>query len=264
MKIITRNIAKKLLLTTALLSMILTFGVSCKKNKVQDVDSDYINLEIKTADKSELVEKPKSWEVTPKRICVLFGYAFNKPEEYEPLLALLKNNYGLDDDGGLIYPLIYGESFKRGVRGYVSELSGDLQNQEKELIGVVVLGAPENTHKALANYQDFWDQEVPFPVISLFPQDDVLGMESTCDIVIDKMQSGEMSGTIAEDEEVNYMEDAPELLLSVINYIEIAGSSFKKDTSLQTHVQQMLGNKPFHRYTDPETGLQSINHFVLN
>ena len=42
---------------------------------------------------------------------MLFGYDFNNPEIKESLMALLKENFGLEEDGGLIYPLTYPEDF---------------------------------------------------------------------------------------------------------------------------------------------------------
>lgn len=250
-----------------ILSCVLTaFCLSgCKKEKSQTTYTNSINLSISKSDSSNLVSEPQKWHITDKKICVMFGYDFNKPEVYEPLLAELQKKFGLDEDGGLICPVIYPNDFKHGVRGYANDFMNYLQDDSKDFIGVVVLGAPENTHTALARNQDKWNREVPYPVIALFPQDDVLGLESTCDIVLDKGQTAAITGEIQPEEtEGQFIEESPEVLMETINYIQCLNYALKKDNSVQTHILQMLNGRNIHHYLDPETGLQSINHFVLN
>ena len=131
--------------------------------------------------------------------------------------------------------------------------------------GIVLLGAPEKTHLALAANQDKWEQEVPYPVIALFPQDDVLGMESTCDIVVDKGQTAGLTGEIAPEESDGQIhQNAPEIIVETIKYIQLLDGAPERSKTLQKHMEQMLEGYQFHHYTDPESGLQSINHFVLN
>ena len=133
------------------------------------------------------------------------------------------------------------------------------------MCGIVIVGAPENTHIALARNQDNWNQEVPYPVIALFPQDEVLGLEATCDIVLDKGQTTSLTGEMASTEvESQLIEETPEVLVETINYIQSLNYSLEKNSSIQVHLMQMLKNKNIHHYIDPESGLQSINHFILN
>ena len=47
------------------------------------------------------------------------------------------------------------------------------------------------------------------------------------------------------------------------DYMMILNGPLKKDGSVQAHVAQMLHGKKLQYYTDPETGLHAINHFVL-
>ena len=196
---------------------------------------------------------------------MLFGYDFNNPELKESLLALLQENFGLADDGGLIFPLTYPDDFKHGVRGYASDFAAILQEDDLDLAGIVLLGAPENTHTALAKNQDKWEQNVPYPVVALFPQDDVLGIESTCDIVVDKGQTAGITGEIAPEESDGQVHpNAPEIIVETIKYIQLLDGAPSRTTELQKHMEQMLSDFQFHHYTDPESGLMSINHFVLN
>ena len=236
----------------------------CKK-KQKTADTNSVDLTLNMAEEAKLQQTPQKWHVTNKRICVLFGYDFNNPEIKENLLVILKDNFGLDEDGGLIYPLTYPEDFKHGIRGYASDFAAILQDDELDLAGIVLLGAPENTHTALARNQDKWNQEVPYPVVALFPQDDVVGVESTCDIVVDKGQTAGLTGEIAPEESDGQIHpNAAEIIVETIKYIQLLDGAPSRTKELQQHMAQMLEVFQFHHYIDPESGLQSINHFVLN
>ena len=251
------------LITAVAAALALTFS-GCKKQQ-NTYDANSIDLTLNQAEEPAMQTSPQKWHVTNKRICVLFGYDFNNPDIKEKLLALLKENFGLDEDGGLIYPLTYPDDFKHGSRGYASDFTAILQSDELDLAGIVLLGAPENTHTALARNQDKWEQEVPYPVVALFPQDDVLGIESTCDIVVDKGQTAGLTGEIAPEETDGQIhQNAPEIIIETIKYIQLLDGAPSRTQALQKHMEQMLEGYQFHHYTDPESGLMSINHFVLN
>ena len=129
----------------------------CKKNhKVEDTNS--VELSLNQVEEPAVQMTPQKWHVTNKRVAVLFGYDFNNPEIKEKLLAQLSENFGLDEDGGLIYPLSYPDDFKHGIKGYASDFTAILLADNLDLCGVVLLGAPENTHIALARNQDKWEQ----------------------------------------------------------------------------------------------------------
>lgn len=257
---------KKSLFITLLSSTILISLLSgCKKNKTPVYDANSIDLTINESSVENIETTQIKWHPTDKRIFVVFGYDFNTPEQTETLLSVLSENFGLDSEEGLIYPLVYPNDFKHGVRGYAGDLANALNESEHEVIGAVILGAPENTHSALARNQDKWNREIPYPVIALFPQDDVLGIESTCDIVIDKGQAANITGEVEPEEtEGQLIAEAPEVLVETIRYISNLTYALPKDSSVQAHVAQMYKGRSFHHYTDPETGLKSINHFVLN
>ena len=258
-----RTACGKLLILSAALTLSIGFN-SCKKNQKKN-DSNSVDLTLNNVEELSLQNDPQKWHVTNKRVCVLFGYDFNNPEIKESLLELMQQNFGLDEDGGLIYPLSYPDDFKHGTRGYASDFASILQSDELDLAGVVLLGAPENTHTALAKNQDKWEQEVPYPVIALFPQDDVLGIESTCDIVVDKGQTAGLTGELAPEESDGQIHaNAPEIIIETIRYIQLLDGAPSRSNELQKHMEQMLEGYQFHRYTDPESGLMSINHFVLN
>jgi len=237
----------------------------CKKNIEEEVDTSALQLVIQdSTEKNPFEIERKKWQKTNKRICVIFGYDFNSPEIVESYTQLLSENFGLEEEDGLIYSIIYPDSFKH-ARAYVSELTSFITECNKDLIGIVILGAPANTHYALGRIQDYWNMNPPFPIFSLFPQDESLGMESTCDFVLDKYISTDITGNALQDTDSNQtIKEAPEVLISVINYMRNLQGPFPKDASVQAHVVQMLKGYKIQYYIDPETGLHAINHFVLH
>ena len=54
------------------------------------------------------------------------------------------------------------------------------------------------------------------------------------------------------------------IIIETIKYIQILDGAPSRTNELQKHMEQMLEGFQFHHYTDPESGLLSINHFVLN
>lgn len=254
---------KKSLFYIMMIAALCSF-TGCKKKSSASSDSNSFNLEITNGNKDDLITEAQKWHITNKRICVLFGYDFNSPETVSELTSLLEKNFGLDEDGGLIYPLVYPNSFKHGAKGYANEFLQELQSDEKDFCGVILLGAPDQTHKALAKNQDKWEQNMPYPVFALFPQDDVLGIEATCDVVLDKGQSADITGSLTHEENAQAIPEAPEVLIDSIKYMLALNGPLAADTTVQNHVSQMYKNQKIHHYADPETGLQSINHFVLN
>lgn len=255
---------KKNVLFLVITSLII-ITVSCKKEKIQLPIEDSMVLNIQDSTVSlEAEELKNNWHITNKRVCIIFGYDFNSPEIIEQFTAMLSEKYGHESDGGLIYTITYPDSFKHGARSYSTELSSMLTTTDRDLAGIIILGAPENTHIAFAKLQDYWNQEVPYPVYALFPQDDVLGLESTCDFVLDKAQTAQITGDlVTEETAAQLIIEAPEILTECIDYMLKIEGPFIKDNTLPVHIQQMLKNKKIRHYMDPESTLQSINHFVL-
>ena len=256
------NKNKIIFLAFSILALSLLF--SCKKTVEEEADSSILQLAVQDSTEENPFEAlPHNWQKTNKRICVIFGYDFNSPEIIESYTELLSENFGLDEEDGLIYTITYPDSFKH-IKSYVSELTSMITESEKDLIGVIILGAPENTHYALGRIQDYWNMNPPYPIFSLFPQDESLGMESTCDFVLDKYISTDITGGKLHDEDISHiLLEAPHVLLSVINYMKNLNGPFAKDSSVQAHVVQMLKGYKIQYFIDPETGLHAINHFVL-
>lgn len=239
--------------------------LSCHKEEPEEIDQNIAQLKIiDSSEKAPFGNTENCWQYTNKKIYILFGYDFNDQELVNSCTSLLEKKYGLTADGGLIQTITYPDSFKHNGKNYISDLTSMLTEADGDLLGVIILGAPDNTHIALGRLQDYWNMKVPYPVFSLFPQDESLGMESTCDLVLDKQQTADVTGSIVSEESVSQkINDFPEILFSCIDYMILLNGPLKKDGSVQAHVAQMLHGKKLQYYMDPETGLHAINHFVL-
>lgn len=266
-------------------------GCAKKQPKKTINPENTLTLELNKSEESAIVPETEKglssqkWHITNKRILVLFGYDFNDSETTNSLLYILKNEFGLDADGGLIYPLIFPDSFKHGTKTYVSDFKEVLKSSFKDtdLIGLVLLGAPEKTHIILENLQD--ENELYYPVFALFPQDDdTFGLEATCDLIVDKQQ---VEGTALPVEEgiSQLIKEAPEVLVNSIKAlismddmkisysdIEMDGEAreailkhaFPTDETMLQHVARILKGHSFKNYKDQDTGISAFNHFVIN
>ena len=152
------NLCKKLA-SSALILLTLTALTSCGK-KTEDKSQNSLEIQLSSSNTSEIQETPHSHTFSNKKILVLFGYDFNSEDFETEIIGKLQQNYGLFEDGGIIYPLRFPDDFKRGGRSYATELFNILSDPEIEFGGILLLGAPEHSHLALARNQDLWNQEV--------------------------------------------------------------------------------------------------------
>lgn len=231
----------------------------CSKNNKQPANGeDKIELEIK---ESNTAKKTRNWPPHEGVICVLFGYGFNDSAFSTSVTQALAAKYGLEDEGGLIWPLLYPDDFKKGGTGRISELY--TMASEKKIKGILLLGAPENTNATIARLQDDWDGKIPYPVFSFFPQDDILGMESTCDFVLEYERSAKEE-TNSEETTQQIDKSIEQIIMNAVRYMSDLPGPLPKDAKLHEHVQQIVGkNRKVRRFVDGETGLQSVNHFVI-
>lgn len=254
---------KKTVLVLLAAVVLMLSAAGCKKDNTIILDENTITLEpVFTENPVPAVSNP-TWHLTNKRLFVLFGYGFNDEKNKSLILEKLGESFGMDEDGGLIYPVVYPDDFRHSGRYFVSDLTAMVNDSDKELAGVLILGAPDNTNLAIARIQDFWNLEEPFPIIALFPQDDTLGIEATCDIVIDVKSDISSDSSLKEEQDL-IVSDAPAIVEAAAKYMINLQGTLDKNKSLQKHVTQMFKNKTVHHYQDPETGLPSINHFIIN
>lgn len=206
----------------------------------------------------------ESPQKTENRIVVVFGYGYTDSPFYENTLSLLETHFGLDKGDGLILPLAFPRDFNyEGVSGRISSLPDIIQG--KKIKALIVLGAPEGAHRSLAVIQDrsLTDPSYSFPVLSLFPQDDVLGIEAGSHAVIDfaPFGSGQAMG---EEAGLQHLDLIPSILLLAIK----KAPEFPQTASsvqIQSFIKSMLGSSwQTELSIDPETSLRSKNHFLIS
>lgn len=228
-------------------------------------------------DNESQIAQVQTWHVSQNRVVILFGYGYNDSEFVEKTLEALYEKYGEAEDGGLIIPLIFPKDFKKGKDSIASELPIYATKDGGTLRGVLLLGAGENTNYGIAHLQDYFGGERAFPVFSLFPQDDVLGTEATSDFVLERVQETDVAGGEEENGQVFVPEVEGMIERSMEYFCAMAdisscpwesegapqGVSLPWDEELQKHVASIAAPLEVARYVDGETGLQSVNHFVI-
>jgi len=197
-----------------------------------------------------------------KHVFVLLGYGYNDDDFVEKTKAYISQKFGLktEESDGLVRLAVYPNDFMKGSSARISMLYTMLE--EENLAGIIILGAPEATNASLARLQDKNNGVYPYPVFSLFPQDDMLGSEATALFVLDYAQKA----GILEDEEVDYKPDfdADTLIANSIQTMLNPREPIPDTADLMPFVQKIVGpNRTITRYTDTESGLQSQNHFIF-
>jgi hypothetical protein len=198
--------------------------------------------------------------ISDKQIAVVFGHGYNDEPFVPETLSKIEQVFGLASEGSLVLPLIYPADF---ANGRIALLYDKLA--EYDICGLIVIGAPENTHRVLARLQDSWGTAAPaYPVIMLSPQDkEPLGIEAGADLVLDFVAK---SDEFAVDEQTSQMPvEMSEILFALIRHIYSLKETFDPATSnVAESGKELLGDAwEIAPYTDPETGLYAINHFVI-
>lgn len=198
-----------------------------------------------------------------KNIVVVLGYGYNDDAAITNLTQSLNDNFGVETEEkpGLISVFVYPTDFMVAGKERISSLADRIE--DKTLAGMIILGAPEGLHIALSKIQDRAEGgKIPYPVFTLFSQDDVLGSESTSDFVLDYAHKtntidGEVTDFIPDF-------DASQILTNSISEMLELREPLKADNNLLPFVQKLLEkNRTVVHYVDGETGLQSINHFIF-
>ncbi|MBR1723304.1 MAG: hypothetical protein IJ727_12650 [Treponema sp.] len=245
---------------------------SCKDGKklslpVSGTISDFTSLSTPSESKKPLRLKGLSQETTEfiegKRVVVVLGYGYNDESKVASISKVLDENFGLEteENEGLISLFVYPKDFMVGGKERISSIADRIE--DKNVIGMIVLGAPEGFHIAMAKIQDKSENgKIPYPVFTFFSQDDVLGSESTSDFVLDYAHK---TNTI-EGEVTDFIPDfdAGKILSESVSAIIELREPLKAGPALLPYVQKLLDkNKKVVHYVDGETGLPSINHFVF-
>ncbi len=238
----------------------------------------------KTTDEN-LIEEPKknidflpSLNVTqPKEdsyIVVLLGYGYNDGFIKTSLLKDLETMYGFAQNNGIIIPFVYPDDFLSYGYERISLLPNnildELQKINKEadfsnIAGIITLGAPENTHYALASLQD---SDYVNPVFSVFPQDNILGIEAGSTLVIDYMpieETDNVGHTGLEEINSTYPDNIFPVIAPLIN-VSLEWKEIKEGDLFIPALRKQYNTSTkcnFSVYLDPQTKIRAKNHYVL-
>lgn len=239
------------------------FLFACKQKTLEPVvfESGKIILAERAENDASLLKKEtQTWHASPNCICILLGYGYNSEDFVSSFSEKIFSKYGNAIDGGFVRILVFPENFKRASKSIAAEFP--LFFEEKNLCGIITLGAPENTHFGLAHVFARYDDEPPFPTFAFFSQDDLPGTEGTADLVLDKEQKANIDG-ILEEETQTFVKASPTFVERAIPMIKLLNGALPQN-DLEFVLKKIVGKTKVKRYIDAQTGLQSINHFVIN
>lgn len=176
-------------------------------------------------------------------VAVLFGYNYNDAEFVADTVHYLENRFGREDAGGIIRALVYPRDFTSGTRTRISLLRDKLDGAE----ALIMFGAPEDTSNILAG------MNFSYPIYSFFSQDDVLAGEYVATFVIENTDQLRPIDT----------EALCRMTAKVIENIQ-KKERLLRNLQLKNELQAILGTDWIvHAYTNPETGIRAVNHFVI-
>ena len=255
-------------ISLVLLSLLL-LTVSCtqKQNSNKNIENALViePVSVSEDDISSLKDVP-NYPESNRRVAVVLGYGYNDEQFVTSAWEKLIQTFGLADKGGSLIPLVYPNDFMRTGIARISMLSSLLKDANANAL--VIVGAPEGTHRVLASMQDAGGGSIGYPVISLLSQDDVLGMEASCDLVIDYMPSSNLEESM-EEETVVFLDNVPALIERTVHYVSLVPGDITSGfgqalNELTMHAKLLAGGEWIvSQYIDPETGIRPNNHFVI-
>ncbi len=136
---------------------------ACKKEtkiKTYVSSAETLNIKVRSTKPDQVVSAKNirsHGHAEDGEVCVLFGYGFNSENFYSQVIHNLDTLYGLEENDGMILPVIFPNDIKK------ISLLRDMLN-ERNIRGVVILGAPEGTNSVFARLQDEYDGKIPYPV----------------------------------------------------------------------------------------------------
>lgn len=241
------------------LSLLIIFTGCSKKTstKQSEIKSEEDIIE-EPIEEPIIEEKPK-WYPTDKRIVIMFGYGYNDASFVESTTAILAEEFGLESENGLIKVLVFPDNFKIGDAERISMLPDLIA--DVNICGLLLIGSPERAHASLARFQD---NNRTWPVFSLFSQDDILGTEAGSDLVLDYSPVKSNDTELVEEAVIELSSDLPELLVSTVKAMQTVKTVPVSSPELKVLVQSIAGTTwRIANYVDPETGLTSINHYII-
>ena len=89
-----------------------------------------------------------------------------------------------------------------------------------------------------------------------------MGQEYTCDIVLEYERNAQEQVDSTEVEQ-KIDKDAEDIAFKAVRYMALLNGPLPMNDQLREHIQNIVGDKQIKRYVDHDTGIQSMNHYVL-
>lgn len=245
-------------MAAAVLSSVAVTGCLEKKAEVREADAETTAQSAEMPELIKTLSEDERKSIEGKTAVVILGHGYNEGAAREEIISRLDESFGTESEGkeGLVMVLTFPDDFNSKITTLESKI------KEKSPLLIVIIGAPERTHRALSAIQDkFEDGNTGYPIYSFFPQDDILGTQSTADLVLDYAHKPEnIEDTLGADETASQEIDVAKMVESAI-FLAIKNGGAG---NIQTTAQEIAGaERTISPYVDSETGLHSKNHFTF-
>ena len=121
------------------------FVFSCGNSSTKIVlDKNTLIIEPKESSEDMGNKSQSLWTNDEGVVVVLFGYGFNETSFTNSILQKIKDEFGVENENGLVLPVIFPDDLHNRISS-LNDFLGD-----RQIRGIILLGAPERTHIALA------------------------------------------------------------------------------------------------------------------
>lgn len=264
----------RLLAAVALVAAAFLFFSCQKEEKVRPpiVDEPAPDIAV-TAPEAPL---PKWLPSDAAHIAIVFGCGYETEELRQPVIDFINDEYGLAENGGLIETYLFPDEYLNGQRIRVAFLTNLLKN--KNLSGVILLGAPDRTYFALS---DLVESGFSSPVWSIFPviytSDEILGTENSSFFVlsyqVEEREQADADSSLMKkmtSGEEAFPGEISDVLRPVIQYIRKTSESVDEPFSPSVAAAYLLKSYSsvfpdctVSRYVEQLSGIAAQNHYVL-
>lgn len=248
-----------LLLASMVISIF--FTACAKKIEIKDSDIQLTPKKVENETTSQIVKLPGDDFQTVcsgGTIVVLYGYGYNDSDVVQYATNRLYTEFGVTSEDKSLLSLVYPQDFMIGNDARISFLTNKLSDVDVGIL--ILLGAPTGTHKVLAELQD---ENITYPVFSIFSQDDVLGTEAGSTAVFDIPSS--KKDMLVEEQSAVYDGDITDLIVPLVaGRLQGWSNFYINDYFVYVSDQILLHTgRRLVQYIDQETGIKSENHYIL-
>lgn len=255
--------------------------VSCEKKISEEAVEQELEVNLDPYISSNIKDIPLWIPGNYSKVAIVFGHGYEDETVRNQVIAVLETQFGLADNGGLIIPLVFPETYFNNKKVSADWLRKALLNQD--IFAIITVAAPEKTHYSLADLQD---NGFSAKVYSVFPQDNELGTESGSEFVLNYKSLGvrldtsevyvldenkNVSSNLSKnyEEEGMFQGDITTILIPIIHRIKVVNNQAIPETPisfaayLEKAYEEKFPDSTLTPYVDAQTGIKSLNRYVL-